>query len=171
MRRVLIIGSAGAGKSTLAATLATKLRLPLIHLDAHFWQPGWRETPRDVWRQRVASLLEGDAWVMDGNYGGTLAERVEAADTIILLAFPRALCLYRVLRRVIRHHGRARPDLNPGCPEQWPSWEFLRWIWNYPKRSLPRVLEILRGHEAGKRVIVLRSPAQVRRFLQIVERE
>ncbi|MGQ0650284.1 MAG: DNA topology modulation protein [Gemmatimonadaceae bacterium] len=165
MRKALIIGSAGAGKSTLAAQLSEQLGLPIIHLDALFWQPGWRETPRDVWKARVAELLERESWIMDGNYGGTLEERVRAADTVILLDLSRVQCLYRVIRRSIRHRGRARADLNPECPEQLPDWEFVRWIWNYPKKSLPRVLELLGGCDQEQRVIILRSPTEVRDFL------
>ncbi len=168
MRKVLVIGSAGAGKSTLATQLGAALGLPVVHLDAHFWQPGWRETPRDEWAQRVADLLGRDRWVMDGNYGGTLAARVEAADTIILLALPRLQCLYRVVRRSVLGWGRARPDLNPGCPEQLPDWAFLRWIWSYPDVKLPAVLALLREQEARKRVVILRSSAEVRRFLATI---
>jgi adenylate kinase family enzyme len=165
MRKILIIGSAGAGKSTLATALAERLELPVVHLDAHFWQPGWRETPREIWKDRVAELLRGDAWIMDGNYGGTLAQRVAAADTVILLVLPRITCLSRVIRRSFRHRGRARPDLNPGCPEQWPDWEFLRWIWRYPRASLPKVLDLLRAHEGNKTIIVLHSAQEVEQFL------
>jgi adenylate kinase family enzyme len=165
MRKVLIIGSAGAGKSTLAVHLGERLRLPVIHLDAHFWQPGWRETPRDVWKQRVADLIRRDSWIMDGNYGGTLEERVQSADTVILLAFPRAQCVYRVIKRAIRHRGRARADLNPECPEHWPDWAFLRWIWTYPTAKLPGIIDLLDACDRQKRIVILRSSADVRRFL------
>ena len=168
MRRVLIVGSSGAGKTTLATQLAGPLGLPVIHLDAHFWQPGWAETPRDIWRARVKELLERDRWIMDGNYGSTLAERARAADTIILLAFSRVRCLYNVFKRAMRYRGRARPDLNPGCPEHLPDWDFIRWIWTYPDAELPTVLEVLAAHEKDKRIIVLRSRAEVERFLATV---
>ena len=166
MRRVLIIGSAGAGKSTLARRLGEIVGLPVVHLDAHYWKAGWRATPPDEWRQRVSELLRGDAWIMDGNYGGTLRERVEAADTVILLELSRVLCLFRVVLRSIRHHGRARADLNPECPEQLPDLEFIRWIWRYPRDSLPRVHEILRAHSAGRTIVTLRSPKEIERYLE-----
>src|SRR4051812_22129729 len=72
MRRVLVIGSGGAGKSTFARSLAERLGLPLIHLDALYWRPGWVETPKEEWAREVRRLLSADRWVMDGNYGGTL---------------------------------------------------------------------------------------------------
>lgn len=164
MQRVLVVGSSGAGKSTLSTELAATLNLPLIHLDAEFWQPGWVETPRPEWLKRVAALCARERWVMDGNYSGTLADRVKTADTVILLDYPRVLCLARVIRRAIRFRGRTRPDLSEGCPEQLPSFQFLLWIWTYPRRSLPKVMQILRDSPHCE-VIVLKSPAATHEWL------
>lgn len=167
MRRVLVVGSSGAGKSTLSTELAAKLDLPLIHLDAEFWQPGWVEMPKQQWKERVASLVARERWVMDGNYSGTLAERVPASDTVVLLDYSRVLCLFRVIKRAIRFRGRTRPDLSVGCPEQVPSAQFLWWIWSYPKRSLPKVLRILQDNPQCH-VIILKSPAAARVWLSRV---
>ena len=93
MRRVLLIGSGGAGKSTLARRIAARTGLPLIHLDALYWKPGWVETPAAPWRETVAGLLQRDTWVMDGNYGGTLDLRLAACDTAIFLDLPPRICL------------------------------------------------------------------------------
>lgn len=71
MRRVLVIGCGGAGKSTLARQLGEATGLPVIHLDAHYWRPGWVETPKETWRAAVDELIAADAWIMDGNYSGT----------------------------------------------------------------------------------------------------
>ena len=72
MKRVLVIGSGGAGKSTFATRLGARLGLPVIHLDRVYWQPGWVETPKDEWLRKVEEMCAADAWVMDGNYSGTL---------------------------------------------------------------------------------------------------
>ena len=168
MRRVLIIGSAGSGKSTLATRLAATLQLPVIHLDAVYWQPGWKETPKDQWQARVAELIQQDAWIMDGNYGGTMEMRVRAADTVILLDIPRTQCLFRVLKRAVRYRGRTRPDMNPGCPEMLPDREFLRWIWTYPKLRRPNVLDLLSRHDGEKQILILRSSREVEHFLASV---
>jgi adenylate kinase family enzyme len=165
MQRVLVIGSGGAGKSTLARQLGERLGLPVIHLDAHYWQAGWTETPTDEWTAQVARLIGDEAWVMDGNYSGTLDLRIPAADTIVFLDLPRIVCLWRVLRRRLAFHGRARPDVRPGCPER-ISWEFIDWIWNYRARQRPRVLARLRAVAGEKRVFVLRSSREVKGFIQ-----
>ena len=170
MRRVLVIGPGGAGKSTLARAIAERVGLPLVHLDACYWRGGWVPTPADEWAATVARLTAGDAWVMDGNYGGTLDARLAACDTAIFLDLPRLVCLWGVVRRWLRYRGRTRPDLAAGCPEQL-SWEFVQWIWTYPRRRRPGVLARLRALEGGKRVVILRSRRAVRRFVESLAQE
>ena len=112
-------------------------------------------------REHVAA----EAWVIDGNYGGTLPLRIEAADTAIFLDLRRRTCLRRVLWRSLRGLGRPREDIGPGCREKLPDLEFLRWIWSYPSRR-PGVLALLdQLEERGGRAVVLRSPAETRAFL------
>lgn len=156
MRRVLIVGSGGAGKSTLAVRVGARTGLPVVHLDAHYWRAGWTATPAEEWRRTVAALSAAPAWVMDGNYGGTLDLRLAASDTVVFLDLPRVVCLWRIVRRALRHRGRSRPDMAPGCPEQL-SWEFVRWVWSYPHRRRPGVLRRLAALPATTRVVVLRS--------------
>ena len=100
---------------------------------------------------------------MDGNYGGTLDVRLAAADTVIFLDLPRALCVARALGRALRYWGRSRPDMAAGCPEKLDL-KFLRWIWQYPRRNRPVILEKLSRLE-GKRVLRLQSAGAVRRLL------
>ncbi len=99
MQRVAIIGSCGAGKTTLAKSLGERLDLPVIHLDAHYWQPGWQATDADEWQKIQQKLVKGDRWIIDGNYGSTMDIRLTAADTIVWLDFSRYLCLWRVFKR------------------------------------------------------------------------
>ena len=165
MRKVLVIGSGGSGKSTFAERLGGRTGLPVIHLDSLFWRAGWCETPRDVWAARVDELLKRDEWIMDGNYGGTLERRLAACDTVVLLDLPRVLCLWRIIRRSVRYRGRSRPDMAEGCNERL-TWEFVRWVWTYPRERRPGVLKKLGELREGQKVYVLRSRREVRRFLE-----
>ncbi|QRN96837.1 DNA topology modulation protein [Archangium violaceum] len=165
MRRVLVIGSGGAGKSTFATRLAQLTGLPLVHLDALYWKPGWVETPKEEWSRTMGQLIAEERWVMDGNYGGTLEQRLAACDTVVFLDLPRTVCLWRVIMRRVRFHRRARPDMSEGCPERL-TWEFVRWIWTYPAERRPRILQRLSKLEAGQRVFVLRSSSEVEKFLR-----
>ena len=164
MRRILVIGSGGAGKSTFAGRLGERLGLAVIHLDSHYWRPGWVEPPKGEWLEMVEGLLGRESWVMDGNYSGTLGHRLKACDTVIFLDLPRTVCLWRVLKRLLLHWRRRRPDVAEGCLETF-SLEFLSWVWNYPERSRPKVLRVLVEHAGGKKIVRLRSRAEVEKFL------
>lgn len=165
MRRVLVIGSGGAGKSTLAAQLSERLQLPLVHLDALYWRSGWQELETAQWERTVCELASAPAWVLDGNYGGTMDVRLARCDTVVFLDLPRVQCVWRILRRWWRYRGRTRPDLAPGCPEQM-SWEFISWVWTYPARRRPGVLRRLSELSSGQRAVILRSSAAVAEFLR-----
>ncbi|MCU0948122.1 MAG: topology modulation protein [Porphyrobacter sp.] len=130
MLRVLIIGPCGSGKSTLARELAPLLGLPLIHMDQMGWQAGWIETDKAELDARLAQAVAGERWLIEGNYGSTLAPRLERADTVIYLDFPVLLCLWRLIGRVARLRGQSRPDMPEGCPERFDAaffWYVMRW--------------------------------------------
>ena len=166
MKKVLLIGPGGAGKSTLATELGKKTGLPVVHLDSLYWKPDWIPTAREEWHSVLARVTAGDAWILDGNYGGTLEMRIAASDTIVVLDLPPWLCAWRLLERRLRFHGRPRPELPHRCNEQLSA-DFLWWALTYRRRRLPRLLSRLRAAEReGKKVHVLRSRQQVPRFLE-----
>lgn len=168
MRRVLVVGCSGAGKSRLSSALARGLGLPVVHLDAEFWRPGWVETPDDAWERRVAELVARDAWVCDGNFARTLPMRAARADTVVHLDLPRRTCLRGVLGRWWRDRGRVRADMAPGCPERFDL-AFLRWVWGFRRKVRPDVLRKLAAFEAaGGRVVTLRSRAEADAWLRSV---
>lgn len=164
MRRILVIGSGGSGKSTVSTSLGGKLGLPVVHLDQLYWKAGWIEPKKAEWAETVRETIGRDAWILDGNYSGTLAERVEACDTVIFLDLSRFVCLWRVLVRTITHHGKTRPDMPDGCPERF-NLSFLIWVWNYPVRTRRKVLSLLAEHASSKNVIHLRTRKEVESFL------
>ncbi len=161
MERVAIVGPGGAGKSTFARALGDRTGLPVIHLDRHFWHPGWVESERDDWRRKQAELLEGDRWIVDGNYGGTFAERFARADTVIVVSRPPIKCVASALWRSTRNYGKSiQAD---GCPERFDL-SFLRWIWNYPRDSRPRLDAAIEAHPHLD-VIELTTRREMQRFL------
>ncbi len=170
MRRVSIVGCSGSGKSRLAAELGSLLGLPVIHMDAVHWHPGWERPRSEEWGLRHGELLRPEAWILDGNYGGTMEERIAASDTVILLVRSRATCLVRVFKRSLGRWGRRRPDLAPGCRERLPTLEFLRWIWIYNRIHLPRIQRRLDRVQPEKKVVILRSDAEVEGFLDSLRR-
>ncbi len=101
---------------------------------------------------------------MDGNYGGTLDIRLAACDAVVFLDIPRLVCLWRVVRRRLRHGGQNRTELPPECPERL-TWEFLKWIWTYPARRRGAILRRLDELKAQKRVYIIRSSKEMDGFL------
>ena len=165
MRKVLVIGPGGAGKSTFARRLGALLQIEVIHLDSLYWRPGWVEPAKEEWKEILADVIKREAWIMDGNYSGTLAMRYEACDTVIFLDIAPATCVWRVIKRSVMYRTSQRPDMATGCPERL-TLEFLAWIWNYRRRTRPKVLRLLSENRPGKTVIHLRSAAEVERFLK-----
>lgn len=167
MERVLIVGCPGAGKSTAAKTLAAKTGLPVVHLDYHYWHPGWVPSEKEVWRDKVRFLAGQPRWIMDGNYGSTLDERISRADTIIHLDFPTWLCFWRVIRRTFANLGREREgELAAGCPERFDG-TFLRFVFLYRRRHRARDMAKLSAFE-GRRFTFDR-PAELANFLGSIE--
>jgi adenylate kinase family enzyme len=170
LKRILVIGSGGAGKSTFAKKLGAILGLPVIHLDQVYWRADWEKPTKEEWSRTVDGLVAQREWIMDGNFGGTLPQRIKRADAIILLDISRWVCLWRVAKRLVKYRGRHRPDMPPGCHERF-DFEFIRWIWNYPAKSRPAKLALLSATGPDQRVVMLRSSRDVRHFLDETQRE
>ncbi|UFH55463.1 DNA topology modulation protein [Spirosoma sp. KNUC1025] len=165
MKKVAIVGCGGAGKSTLARQLGHILDLPVIHLDAEFWQPGWKMVSKEEELRLIQKIISQQTWIIDGNYSSTMNLRLADADTIIFLDFSTLLCLWRVLKRRIKYWGKSRPDMNPGCLEK-IDWSFFWWILTFRAIQRPRVLQSIDIYAAGRNVLIFERPRQVEQFLE-----
>lgn len=165
MKKIAIIGSSGSGKSTLAREMGEILIIKVLHLDSLFWKPNWVSVSKDEQRKLQNELVKNEEWIFDGNYGGTMDIRLNAADTIVFLDIPRIICVYRVFKRILQYRKRVRPDMAEGCKERL-SFDFFKWIWEYPKTKRPIILEKLEHLPKDKDVIILKSPKEVRNFLK-----
>lgn len=165
MKRVVILGPAGAGKTELANSLARRTGLPVVHLDPFFWGPEWTRAPRAEAETALAEAVARDEWILDGNFLAAVPERFQRADTVIFLDLPRRTCLRRVLWRLVRARRQERPDLPAGARES-VDLPLLRWVWRYPKEERPAVLALLTGLDAD--VVHLRSPAEVRDYARSI---
>lgn len=163
MRRVAVVGSGGAGKSTFSRELSQIVGLPLIHLDRHYWKPGWVETPVEEWRVLQSELIAGDFWIVDGNYNRTFDIRFARADTVIVLAISRYRCLLRALIRSTRNYGKCVQA--EGCPERF-DFSFYQWIWRFPMDGRSSINAALDAHGKSLNVIELTSSRQARSFLK-----
>ena len=163
-KRILLLGCGGAGKSTLARQLGAALGLPVVHLDSLYWRPGWVPMEQEAWRSTVEGEIARDTWIIDGNFAGTLELRLLRAQAAVYLDYPRAVCLAGVLKRVWTARGRVRPDMGAGCPERLDL-DFLRWVWDFPRRDGVRVRALLAAHPEVT-CVTLKSRRETRTFLR-----
>jgi adenylate kinase family enzyme len=165
MNRIAIVGSPGSGKTTLADRLGGRTGLPVIHLDHHFWRPGWRETPEEEWVPRQIELLEGSSWIVDGTYFQTLDVRFARADTVVFFDISRWRCLYRAMLRTVTHFGK---DVQAkGCPEHFDP-TFIKFIYHFPRDVKPRISEAISRHASSLSVIKIASTQDALRLLESV---
>jgi len=168
MRRVMVIGSPGSGKSTMARRLADRLALPMIALDTLYWRPGWVENSRAAFREAVAQYAAMPAWVMDGNYSFTYDLRMPVADTVVWLDLPRWTCMRSLLLRTARGYGRTRDTSPPGCPERFDV-EFLGYVWNFNTSQRPGMVAALEKFAGHARLHRLESRKDGERFMAMIE--
>ena len=152
MKKIIIIGSCGAGKTTFAQKINKKLNLPLTNLDQLYWKPGWERTSKTEWREKVEQLVKGDKWIIDGNYQSTFDIRFPACDTIIFLDINRFTCLFRILKR---RFLKNRIDVLNKCEEK-IDWKFLKWVlWDFPQKGKKKIKKYLKKYD--KKVVVLKN--------------
>lgn len=177
MQRILVMGvSSGAGKSTFARRLGDAQGLPVYHLDAIFWKPGWIEASPEEFVSRQAAIAVQDSWIIEGNYTGDRYNdgfrlRAARADTLIYLEVPLAVCLFRVVKRWLTHLGQTRPDMGAGCPEKL-DWEFLHFIittYRQRRRAIHDRLQAFEASGPDKRAVWLRGRPAIADYLRALE--
>jgi len=165
MRRILVIGNSGGGKTTLARRLGERLGLPVVHLDVLFWKPGWIDGDPDEFRRAVTEAAAAEAWVIEGNFAYSFDVRMPRADTIVWIDPSPWMCLARAVWRALTYgDGQDRPDLPEGCPEKIDV-AFYRYILSFRRNYHPRIEAALAAHGAHARLVRLRSDRESAAFL------
>lgn len=159
LERMLVIGSPGAGKSTLARGLRDALGLPLVYLDMIWHKPDGTNVTQAEFDERLAEALQGERWIIDGNYLRTLERRLERCDTVIFLDMPVELCLAGAAARI----GQPREDMPWQEEELDPA--FADHIRGFPVEQRPVIIETLTAWRERRRIITLHSRAEVDAFL------
>lgn len=164
MKRILIIGCGGSGKTTLARKLGEKLDLPVVHLDRLWWLGNWETVSSETFDAALAEELEKPQWIMDGNFSRTMPQRLERCDTVIYLDYNRWICLLGVIKRVLANYGKSRPDMGGNCPERF-DWEFLKWVWTYNQQNRDRNYGWLNSADHAE-TYAFKNRRQLRKFLK-----
>ena len=167
MEKIVIIGSSGASKTTLARELGSILKIRVYHMDRFFWQRGWKEKTRDTRIDILQGLVREKRWIIEGTYLSSSEPRLEAADTIIFLDFSPLLCLYRIIKRHRVSHGRPRRDIPEGCTDKLTLHRMLK-VLGFPLRGRRTLKQMLRSYKS-KQITWLRSRKEVDDFLAQLE--
>ena len=154
--KIIVIGSPGSGKSTLAIELAAKTGLPLIHLDNVWWRPDRTHITRAEFDERLGEILQGEKWIVEGNYSRTIDLRFAACDTVIFLE--------GIKNRV----GKSRPDIPWVELELDP--ELVKLVRNYKTENRPRVYELIENYPE-KQIIVFKTREEAAAWLNQIERK
>ncbi|MCH5192091.1 MAG: topology modulation protein [Oscillospiraceae bacterium] len=166
-KRIIVIGCSGSGKSTFSRKLAEITDLPLIHLDAAFWQENWTHLSREEFDIWLESEVQKDRWIIDGNYNRTLEMRLKHADTVIDFRIPRYQCLSGVIKRYFKYRNTSRLDMAKGCNEK-IDFDFLKFIWNFNKKDIPQNDEKIRKYPNADHIIFT-SRKQSEEFLKLIQ--
>ena len=159
MKKAIVIGCPGSGKTTFAEKLRDKSGLPLFYLDAIWHKPDRTHIPREEFDLRMTEILALDEWIIDGNYSRTVERRIAAADTVFLFDLPTEVCLDGATARL----GCERYDmpwidrqLDPRLKEE---------IESFGVKNLPTLYEFLDKYRDGRQIVVFKSRAEADEYI------
>ena len=172
MKRVMIIGQPGSGKSFLARKLGDATGLPVHHMDRIHWQPGWELRSKEEKTALCREVHAQDRWIFEGGFSASWEERLNRCDTLIWLDFPLHVRLLRVIRRTIMNYGQVREDMQDDCPEKFRL-EFYQWIWSTRNTARTKMSKLYEGPAADLKIqrVKLCNRQQVNDFVQAVARQ
>ena len=151
MKKALVIGCPGSGKTTFAEKLSKKTGIPLFYLDAIWHKPDKTHIPREEFDERIKEIFSTEKWIIDGNYKRTIEMRLKQCDTVFLFDLPTEVCLQGIRDRI----GKKRYDL-PWLEKE-PDPEFVKFVKDFPKDTLPYIYELIEKYRNEKKVVVFRS--------------
>ena len=161
MKKVIIIGCPGSGKTTFAEKLKDRIGLPLYYLDAIWHKSDRTHISRDEFDARLGEILALDSWIIDGNYSRTIESRISACDTVFLFDMPVEICLDGAISRL----GKKRYDMPWIDTELDPK--LKREIEEFGNKNLPAIYELIDKYKDGKTGVVFKSREQADAFLNV----
>lgn len=158
MKKIIVIGCPGSGKSVFSRALHNKTGVPLFHLDMMYWNADKTTVEKKVFLERLSVVLEKDEWIIDGNYQSTMELRIQMCDTVVFLDYPLDVCLDGIKAR----RGVPRSDMPWIETEE--DVEFVKFIKNFNEQSKPKIMELLAKY-SDKNIVVFTNREQANEFL------
>ena len=159
MKKVIVIGCPGSGKSTFSRRLAEMTNIPVYHLDMMYWNEDKTTVNKNIFLERLDAVLQKDEWIIDGNYTSTMEQRILACDTVIFLDYPLEICLDGVKSR----QGKARSDMPWIETEE--DLEFIGFIKSFAKEQRPIIMNLLEKY-SDKHIIIFNSRAEASEYIK-----
>ena len=159
MKKIIVLGCSGSGKSTFAIRLQNITKLPLYHLDNIWWKPDRTHISRDEFDRKLDDLVNRDNWIIDGDYSRTYEKRIAACDTVFFLDYDVEVCLQGIIDRV----GKERRDI-PWTDNK-PDPELVKLVKNYETEDKPVLIELLNKY-SDKDIIMLHSREEANALLK-----
>ncbi|MCR5836432.1 MAG: adenylate kinase [Lachnospiraceae bacterium] len=164
MKRIIVIGCPGSGKSTFSKALHKTTGIPLYHLDMMYWNKDRTKVQRELFLRKLNEVLDQDCWIIDGNYESTMDMRIEKCDAVFFLDYPIELCIEGIMSR----RGKERSDMPWVEKPDEIDEGFLEWVKNYNVESRPKVLEIL-AKNVEKEIIIFHSREEAKEYLENIK--
>lgn len=158
MKKIMVIGCPGAGKSTFARKLRDRTGLPLYYLDMIWHKPDKTNITRQEFDEKLSEIVKKEKWIIDGNYGRTLEIRLKECDTVFLLDLPISVCLAGAEARI----GTQREDMP--WKEETMDEEFRDWILHFARDEMPHVYELLNQYR-DKNIVIFKSREEVDQYI------
>ena len=162
MKKIIVIGCPGSGKTTFSEKLRDKTGLQLFYLDAIWHKPDKTHISREEYDARLEEILSLESWIIDGNYSRTVEKRISACDTVFLFDLPTEICLAGAIARL----GKQRCDMPWIDTELDPN--FRKEIEEFQSKNLPIVYSLIEKYQEGKTIVIFKSREEADAFIQFI---
>ncbi len=167
MKKIILIGCPGSGKTTFGKALSEKTGLPIVHLDKISHIDNWEIIEKSEFDKRLQGELQKEEWIIDGNYNRTIKHRLRYCDTVFYFDLPTAVCLYSAAKRTIENYGKTRDDVSGRCIEKFDKEKvgFFKSIITFNRQHRKKYIAMLKECK-NIDAIIFKSRKEVNEYLR-----